>query len=234
MFKMIRRILLLVLVGVLFIVGIVTFFGYQEYKEAIKETPIVEKAKTLQNSDNYVQLEHISEDFLNAVVAIEDRRFYSHSGIDVISLVRVTLANLVAQDIVGGGSTITQQVAKNFYFMESNSFVRKVSEAFSAKDIEKEFDKDEILEMYVNMIYYGDGYYGIYEASMGYFNVPPAQLTLAQASMLAGLPQSPSRFALSNQNEASYHRQQDVLNTMLENEYITKEQYTKALEDKLK
>lgn len=232
MFKLIRRILVLLLVVALFIVGIVSFFGFQEYKTATEEVPLVEKVTQLQQSEHYTTHDQIADDFLDAVVAIEDRRFYTHSGIDLISLVRVTLANLVAQDIVGGGSTITQQLAKNFYYMESNSFVRKVSEAFSAKDIEKAYDKDEILEMYVNIIYYGDGYYGIYDASMGYFGVTPDQLTLAQASLLAGLPQSPSRFALSNNNNASYTRQQDVLNAMLENEYISKEEYKQALQAK--
>lgn len=234
MFKLLKRILVFVFIVCFIFVGIIGGIGYLDYRKATDETSIVQKVKQIQDKENYTTIDHVALDFKDAIVAIEDHRFYQHGGIDYISLVRVTLANIVAQEIVGGGSTITQQLAKNMYFDQSLSMTRKVSEAFVANALEKHYSKDEILELYINAIYYGDGYYGIYDASMGYFNVTPQQLTLAQASILAGLPQAPSLYQLSNHYDAAAKRQVDVLNAMLEHEYITKQQYKEALKQKVR
>lgn len=233
MFKLIKRLILMIIGIVLIIVLLFAGIGYIGYKDAVEQISIEEKVRQLQENGDYVELEDMSTYFVDAIVAIEDHRFYHHGGIDYISLVRITLANLRSQEILGGGSTITQQLAKNFYFMENYNFTRKISEAFVAYNLEKTYDKDEILEMYINIIYYGDGFYGIKDASVGYFGVEPKDLTLAQASMLAGLPQSPSIYALSNQNKASYKRQEEVLNAMLKYEYINKQEYIKALKEEL-
>lgn len=233
MFKWIRRAILVLLVFILIGVGIIGGLGFVDYQEAVKQETLSDKVEDLKNSENYVTIDKIAPDFLNAVVAIEDHRFYEHGGIDYISLVRITIANIMAKDILGGGSTITQQLAKNFYFMDSLNFTRKVSEAFVAKDLERNYTKDEILEMYVNVIYYGDNHYGIYQASQGYFKVDPSELSLAQASMLAGLPQAPSVYALSNGNKNSYKRQEEVLKAMIKYEYITNKQFMNALKEEL-
>lgn len=229
MFKLIKRFILILLGIVLILVSLFGTIGYLGYKDAMDQKSLNDSVQELKIRENYTSLDNISTDFLDAIVAIEDHRFFDHGGIDYISLVRITLANLRSNEILGGGSTITQQLAKNFYFMENYNYTRKISEAFVAYQLEKEYDKNDILEMYVNIIYYGDGYYGIKEASLGYFGVEPKDLTLAQASMLAGLPQSPSNYALSKHSNVSYKRQEEVLNAMLKYDYISKEEYIKAL-----
>lgn len=233
MFKIIRNIFLISLLILGIVIGIIGGMGYVDYQEIVKQETINDKVNDLRENEHYVKIDQISPDFLHAVVAIEDHRFYEHGGIDYISLVRITLANVMAKEILGGGSTITQQLAKNLYFMDSNKFTRKVSEAFVAKELENNYSKDEILEMYVNIIYYGDNYYGIQQAAQGYFNVAPSNLSLAQASMLAGLPQAPSVYALSSNNKETYKRQEEVLKAMIKYEYISNDEFLKALKESL-
>ena len=227
--KWIKRILLGLLIVAIGFAGTLTYDGYAKYREALSETSLSQKVESVQSMEDYVTNDAVCDAFLNAIVAIEDHRFYEHSGIDFISLVRVTIANLFAQEIVAGGSTITQQLAKNLYFDQSQSWVRKISEAFVAHDLEQNYTKDEILELYINCIYYGDGYYGIYEASMGYFGVEPSELTLAQAAILAGLPQAPSVYALSTNLSGAKERQEEVLAAMLEYGYIDEDEYASAM-----
>lgn len=234
MFKLIRRLLTILIIIMLFVVSIFAGWGYFSYKEVVEEVSIEEKVEIIRSSDHYVNIDDVSDHFKNAIVAIEDHRFYSHHGIDYISLVRITLANIMAQEVLGGGSTITQQLAKNMYFDQSLSMNRKISEAFVANALENKYSKEEILELYINCIYYGDGYYGIYDASMGYFNVEPSQLTIEQGSMLAGLPQAPSAYALSKHYDVAQKRQVEVLNAMLEYDYITQEQYKYALANEVR
>lgn len=229
MLKFIRRLITIIIILLLFVVCIFAGWGYFSYKEVVSEVSIEEKVNEIKSAEHYVSIDEVSDNFKDAIVAIEDHRFYNHHGIDYISLVRVTLANVMAQEVLGGGSTITQQLAKNMYFDQSLSMNRKISEAFVANALENKYDKEEILELYINCIYYGDGYYGIYDASVGYFNVEPSQLSVAQGSMLAGLPQAPSAYALSAHYDVALKRQLEVLNAMLEYDYITKEEYTEAL-----
>lgn len=233
MFKLIRRLISTILVLLLILCGVIGGIGYMEYKNAMEENPLVEKIMEIQNQEDYVQYEDISEDFLNGLVAIEDQRFYEHNGVDYIALLRTLWANIQAKDILGGGSTLTQQLAKNLYFMDSTRPTRKIAEIFVAYDLEKMLEKEEILEIYANIVYYGDNYYGIYEASYGYFHVDPSNLSLAQASMLAGLPQAPSVYALSNNNAASYTRQEEVLKAMLKHGYIDTDELVEALRSEL-
>lgn len=231
MFKFIRKLILIVFVLALVILSGFIFVGYKGYEVAISDVSLNEKVALLQSKQNYIPLDEMSEDFIDAVISIEDRRFYSHGGIDYIAIIRSTINNFRSKNIVGGGSTITQQLAKGFYFDQSPSYTRKISEAFVANDLENAYSKEEILEMYVNHNYYGDGFYGIYEASMGYFNVHPKDLTLAQAAMLAGLPQAPSRYALSSNFDGASKRQEAVLASMVENNKIDVEEYKQALKE---
>lgn len=234
MLKWIRRLITILMIMVLFIVCIFAGWGYYGYREATKEISIEDKVEEIRSSEHYVQIDDVSDHFKNAIVAIEDHRFYEHHGIDYISLVRITLANIMAQEVLGGGSTITQQLAKNMYFDQSLSMSRKVSEAFVANALENTYSKKEILELYINCIYYGDGHYGIYDASMGYFNVEPSMLSIEQGSILAGLPQAPSAYALSTHYDMARKRQVEVLNAMLKQDYITKEEYKYALAHEVK
>lgn len=219
--KIIKRLLLLFVVVGLVVVSIYTYLGYQLYQDAIQAMPLKDKVAQIQSQSNYVPYENISPYVLEASVAIEDHRFYTHHGIDYIATTRAMLSNIFSQGIVGGGSTITQQLAKNMYFGYEQSLVRKVAEMFLVHDIEKAYEKEEILALYLNIINYGDNYIGIKAASNGYFQVEPDALTLQQASLLAGLPQSPSNYQLSNHYDAALQRQKQVLKAMVEESYIT-------------
>lgn len=185
--------------------------GYVGYTDKIEEIPLQEKVKTIQQDPDYVTLDQIDEQFLNAIVATEDRRFYNHGAMDVISLTRAVLTNLVEGKFVQGGSTITQQLAKNMYFSGDKTVMRKIEELFMAFNLERDYSKKEILEMYVNIIYYGDGYTGIKEACEGYFQKMPKELSFDEATLLAGLPQAPSRYALSTNYTEAKKRQSQVI-----------------------
>lgn len=234
MFKFIRRVILTFILLCLLVVGVVVGIGYKEYKTAIENNPLEEKVELLRLDPHYVEYEDLSQDYINAVVCIEDKRFFSHGGIDYIALARTMYANINAKNILGGGSTITQQLAKNFYFLDNTGITRKIAEVFVAYDLEKMYEKEEIFEMYANIIYFGDNYYGIYDASMGYFKKYPSTLSLAQASLLAGLPQAPSIYALSNHNEATYRRQQEVLKAMLEEKKISTDAFIEAIREDIR
>lgn len=232
MFKFIRRCIITFIFIICLIVGGFVWMGYNDYESVLEEKALDVKIQEIQTSATYVTYENISKDYFDALIAIEDKRFETHSGIDIIALLRTTLANIVAKDVLGGGSTITQQLAKNLYFMNSNKITRKVSEAFMANALEQNYSKQEIIELYANVVYFGDNYYGIYAASKGYFHVHPSNLSLGQASMLAGLPQAPSIYALSNNNPASYTRQEEVLKAMLEQKLISTDELMEALREK--
>lgn len=214
--KLLKKLLLLGCVTALVFVGVIGFLGYHKYKEAVESISITDKVKEIQASPDYVPYEDISQDVLRATVAIEDHRFYSHHGLDYISIARATLTNLFQKDIVGGGSTITQQLAKNMYFGYDTSFVRKVSELFVVHDLESMYSKEEILTLYVNIINYGDQHIGIKQASEGYFGLSPKELSFDQATLLVGIPQSPSNYQLSNHYEQAVQRQYYVHKAMLE------------------
>lgn len=185
--------------------------GYRRYKEVINEVSLQDKVDQIQKNNNYVSIENIDEDFLTGIVSVEDHRFYNHKGLDFIGIVRATINNIKEGKIVQGGSTITQQLAKNIYLNGNKNFSRKVTELFLAKDIERLFSKDEILEIYVNIINYGNGYMGIKEASKGYFDVNTNNLSFEEASMLAGLPQCPEGYNPKKNYERSIKRQQQVI-----------------------
>lgn len=185
--------------------------------------PIQEKVEKIRSQPHYVKIDEISPTLLEATVSIEDHRFYQHNGVDYRSLARALVNNIFASGIVGGGSTITQQLAKNLYFDYQPSYIRKMSEIFLAYDLEAELSKKEILELYVNVINYGDNHMGIYEASMGYFGKTPDQLSLDEASLLAGLPQSPSNYQLSNHEAAARNRQKMVLSAMVREKHISQQ-----------
>ncbi len=216
MFRLIKKLIKLGLIVVILVGAMIGLLGYFKYKEVITQIPIREKIESVQENEGFVPLEEITPDFTDAIIAIEDHRFYEHGAFDFISLVRATFANLQAKEVTQGGSTLTQQVAKNLYFNNDQSFIRKVSELFVAFDLEKVYNKDDILELYVNIIYYGDGNYGIKEASEDYFNKTPAGLSYDEATLLAGLPQAPSAYALSSNYDRAKQRQLEVIEALAE------------------
>lgn len=226
--RLISALCRLVIILVLFVAVTATticgVIGYVGYKNATADRPVTQAIGEVQAQANYTPLENIPVIYKNAVIAIEDHRFYGHGGFDVIATARALLHNALADEVREGGSTITQQLAKNLYFDNSPSFTRKLAELFVARAIEKEYSKDQILAAYINCIYYGDGYYNIYDASMGYFGVMPADLSDDQATLLAGVPNAPSLYAPTVNLTLARERQQQVLRAMIDNDMLTREE----------
>ncbi|MCP3898765.1 MAG: PBP1A family penicillin-binding protein [Desulfobacteraceae bacterium] len=180
-----------------------------------------------------IPLTDMSVQLQNAFVAAEDSRFREHPGIDFFSIFRAMLKNLQAGTIVQGGSTITQQVAKSFFLTPNRTYKRKLKEAILAYRIEKGFSKDEILYLYLNQIYLGHGAYGVEAAAENYFGKHAKELDLAECSMIAGLPQAPSKYSPFRHPKKAQQRQVYVLNQMKEGGFITNLQATEAMNKKL-
>ena len=136
----------------------------------------------------------MAQTYIDAVLAVEDKRFYRHPGIDPIAIGRALINDIRAGAYVEGGSTITQQLAKNQFFTQDKKLVRKVSEMFMAFKIESVLDKDKILELYVNSIFFGNGYYCVGDASLGYFGKSPSEMDFDECMLLAGIPNAPSNY----------------------------------------
>jgi penicillin-binding protein 1A len=169
-----------------------------------------------------------------AFLAIEDRRFYSHSGVDRLAVLRALWANARAGETVQGGSTISQQLARNLFLTRRQTLNRKLREMVLASRIERRLTKDEILELYLNRVYLGDQAYGIDAASRRYFGRPASELSLAQAALLAGLPKAPSDLAPSSNLEGAVERQHVVLEAMVDAGFITAEQRDEALAERIR
>src|SRR5262245_12013246 len=159
-----------------------------------------------------------------AFIAIEDRRFYSHYGIDPVGILRAAVANVLRRGVSQGGSTLTQQLAKNLFLTQERTMQRKLQEVELALWLERKHSKNEILELYLNRVYFGSGAYGVEAAAQRYFGKSARQVTLAEAAMLAGLVKSPSRLAPNRNPEGAEQRAQTVLATMAEAKFITEAQ----------
>ena len=231
--KLIRKLIALIFIFILGCIAIIFYKGYKDYNQIIGEVSVDQKVENIRSKEGYVNSKDISINFLDAIVSVEDRRFKEHGGVDYIGLTRAILYNITNKEFAQGGSTITQQLAKNMYFEYDSGVERKLPEMFIAKYLEKNYSKEQILEMYVNIIYYGDGNYGINQASVNYFGIKPSELSLAEGSMLAGLPQAPSAYALSTNIEGAKSRQKIVLTSMVDNGIITKEELEKAAQKTL-
>ncbi len=227
--KIIKKLILAVILCICIIISIFFGLGYFNHLRVTDETSIQDKVEEIKKQSSYVSLDEISDYLLDATVAVEDHRFYKHNGVELRSMVRAFLQNILAGEIVGGGSTITQQLAKNLYYSYDQSYLRKFSEIFTAYALEKELSKDEILELYLNVINYGDNHIGISQAAEGYFRKKPMDLTLEEATLLAGLPQSPSNYQLSNHYEAAKKRQEQVLEAMAKENMISESEINSIL-----
>lgn len=204
-----------------------TFFigkGYVMYSAALKECSLEDNIQSIRAGKNYATLEELPKMYLDAVVAVEDHRYYNHGAIDILSIGRAMWVNLTSLRLVEGGSTITQQLAKNIYFTQEKKLERKIAETFMAFTLESQYEKDQILELYVNTIYFGSGYYGVYDASQGYFGKAPSEMTAYESTLLAGLPNAPSVYSPDVNPELSAQRHQMVLARMMDCDYITEEE----------
>ena len=218
--KVIEKVLIIILVILLSIGFIIIGSGYNMYKEAIEEVPLDEKVEEIKEKANYTSLDEMPDIYKKAVVAVEDHRFYEHGGIDVIAIGRAMWNDLKAMSFVEGGSTITQQLAKNIYFTQEKELTRKVGEVFMAYKIEDNLEKDEILELYLNTSYFGDGYETVKEASRGYFEKEPMELTDYESVMLAGIPNAPSVYAPTVNIDLSKQRANQVIEAMIKYKII--------------
>ncbi len=181
-----------------------------------------------------VPLNKMPRHLINAFLAAEDAKFFEHEGIDYKSIFRALYKNIMAGKIVQGGSTITQQVAKSFFLSSKRTISRKIREAIMAYRIEKHLTKEEILHLYLNQIYFGNGAYGVQAASETYFGKNVDELNLAESAMLAGLPKAPSRYSPYTNPELARKRQEFILNRMLEEGFITRDVAEKALSTPIK
>lgn len=224
MWKIFRNIIILIIVTILCYVGYIVYEGYSMYQNAISDISIEDKINSLRALDNYTRIDDISKMHRDALIAIEDHRFYYHPGFDFIATVRAIVANIEDKEFSQGGSTITQQLAKNLYFSQEKKMTRKVAELFVVADLEKNYSKDDILELYMNSIYYGKGYYGIYDACDGFFKKLPSELTDYEATFLAGIPNAPSIYSSNEYSEQARIRHKLVLNAMVKYEYISQEE----------
>jgi len=180
---------------------------------------------------DYVPFEELPSSLIDAVVATEDRNFYHHFGIDPFGLARAMFANVRARHVVQGGSTITQQVAKNVFLTSERSFGRKMKEMLLAFKLEQRFTKQEILSIYLNRVYLGAGNYGVDAASKRYFYKSARDLTLSESAIIAGLLKAPSRFAPTSNPTLSRKRAEQVLLNMQDAEFLTEQQATRAREE---
>lgn len=190
----------------------------QVYEENREPVPITEIPKQLQD----------------ATVAIEDSRFYMHSGVDLRGIVRALVENVRGGRVMQGGSTLTQQLARNIYLSHRRTVSRKLQEILLAREIERRLSKEEILERYLNQVYYGSGAYGVKAAARTYFGKLPSKLTLAECALIAGLPKKPSGWSPYDDKEAAIRRRNVVLTRMAELGYITREQAAEAKEEKVR
>jgi penicillin-binding protein 1A len=181
-----------------------------------------------------VELKDMSPWVPKAVLATEDRRFYSHFGVDLIGLVRASFANLRAGRVVQGGSTITQQLAKNVFLSSERSFKRKIQEVMLALWLEHKFTKDQILTIYLNRVYLGAGTYGVEAAAQRYFGTSARRLSIHEAAVIAGLLKAPTRFSPATGLERAKTRAQEVLDNLVEAGYLTPAEHDAALKEPLR
>ena len=228
--KIVKRVVLPIALIILRIISIFIFMGYQRYKEAIDAIPLDEKIAEIESDLSYIKIDELPQIYIDAVVSAEDHRFYEHGAIDLISIGRAIFTNIKEMRLIEGGSTITQQLAKNTYFTQERTLMRKISEVFMAMKFEKELDKNKILELYVNTSYFGDGYYGIKDACNGYYKKEPIDMTLYEATLLAGIPNAPSIYAPTKNLDLAEQRQKQVIYKMIENDKLTEVQASAIIE----
>ena len=229
--KIFKRVIIILLIIFLVVLSILFFVGYGSYLKVLKEKPLVDRISEITNKEHFVKFDDMNKNYINAVIAIEDHRYFDHGPVDFIAIARAIFTNIRDQELDEGGSTITQQVSKNIFFNQERTLSRKLGEVFGAYDLEKNYSKNEIFELYVNTAYFGDGYYGIYAASKGYYNKEPKDLSLYEASMLAGVPNAPSVYAPTVNPELAKQRQKYVLNRMLTYGYISESDQSQVLNE---
>src|SRR5699024_3813923 len=196
----------------------VTTTFYDQYDEPLE-------SKTDQQT---FSLDDVPSTVLTATVITEDRNFYSHYGFDFKGIIRAIWKNIKTHSLKEGASTLTQQYARNLYLTHERTWLRKIKEAFYTIQLEMHYSKEEILEGYLNTIYYGHGAYGVESASHYFFNKKADDLTLAESAMLAGIPKGPTYYSPLNDKERAEQRQKQILTVMKDEGVITEQEYITA------
>lgn len=237
--RTIKIFLFLCVVGIITIIGLYVY-AYYSPKLDIKNANqfyIYDDKENLvyQGSGNneWISLEEISDDLINAVLSTEDKNFYKHHGFDYFRIAKALYTNIKSKSIVQGASTISQQYIKNMYLDFDKTWQRKIEEAFLTLRLEVQYSKDEILEGYLNTINFGQGNYGIENASQFYFNKSASELNLEEAIILAGIPKAPNKYNPVTDYDASIKRAQIIAKVMLNNEIIDKDTYNKLFVNKI-
>ena len=232
---------LFIIIGIIFFFVII-YFGIYLYARVQPKLPItgangyhlydINGNTYTASSEESVSLKDISKHLINATISIEDKNFYKHQGFDYLRILKAMFVNIKSGETLQGASTITQQYARNLFLDFDKTWDRKIKEAWITIRLETHYSKDDILEGYLNTINYG-GIFGIENASKYYFNKSAKDLTLAEASMLAGIPKNPSRYSPLIDEESAKSRQKIILNSMVKNGYITESQADSAYNTKL-
>lgn len=227
--KKFKKVMIIIILCLIFLSSYFIYNGYIMYKNALNKVLVEEKVDIIKSKDNYTKIKDISDTYKKAVIASEDHRFYKHGGIDIISILRAFLIDIKTFSFKEGGSTITQQLSKNIYFTQDKKIERKIAEIFMARDIESKYSKDEILELYLNTLYYGNGYYSIKEASLGYFNKLPSNLSDIESVSLAGIFSAPSYY--NPKYDINNKRKKMVISKMVKYGYIDKNKAEQLLKN---
>lgn len=198
--KLLFKMIIVLLVIITGFCGYYGYLGYQIYQDKIQEQSLSERVNQLKSKEDYVTLDQISPIYKEAVLESEDRRFYQHGPVDYYGLARAMLTNLTTFSFKEGGSTITQQLSKNLCLSFEKDLSRKFAEVFIARDLEKMYNKDEILEMYLNITYLGEGNYGIQAASQYYYHIDAIDLNKQQSDILVKTLKRPSVYNPSKVN----------------------------------
>ncbi len=241
--KIIRKIIkTLIFLFIFLLVGTLSIYGYSKLSPKLE----IEKANNIifydsndtvffegNNDSEWVSLENISDNIINATISTEDKNFYKHFGFDFLRIIKALYTNLRVGHTVQGASTITQQYAKNLFLDFDKTWSRKWNEMWLTLNMETHYSKNEILEGYLNTIYYGHGMYGIESASKFYFGKSASDVSIAEAAMLVAIPKAPSLYSPITNYENAKKRQALVLNMMYRNKIISKEEYNLAITENL-
>ena len=198
--KLLFKMIIILLVIITGFCGYYGYLGYQIYQDTIQEQSLSDRVHQLKSKEDYVTLDQISPIYKEAVLESEDRRFYQHGPVDYYGLARAMLTNITTFSFKEGGSTITQQLSKNLCLSFEKDLSRKFAEVFIARDLEKMYSKDEILEMYLNITYLGEGNYGIQAASQYYYHIDAIDLNKQQSDILVKTLKRPSVYNPSKVN----------------------------------
>ena len=227
--RFIKRLLSCLLLAAVFVLvvigGTLAVQGWQLYRATAAQKPVASLYEEISARPGFATCDQLPQTYIDAVIAVEDSRFEQHHGIDPAAIVRALWADLRTRSMAEGGSTLTQQLAKNELFTQEKRMARKTAEMFAARDIERYYSKQQIFEMYAGSCYFGNQWYGVAQAAQGYFGKSPQELTSAECVVLAGLPNAPSVYAANG--ELARKRALVVVDRM---ERVKKLTHTQALE----